>query len=149
MMRKIVLGCLLAVQAAGGQAASLDAGAQTSVRQGGGAFAGARLRLSLGATPKASAAFAIAPVGRSIGSDGSVRTRFGEGLAFGIDGREAITLKLGGTRVDRLHLAPTRTVREGASKHGISTAGYIGIGIGVAVIVGGLLFLDAVGDASE
>ena len=34
-------------------------------------------------------------------------------------------------------------------RHGISTLGYVAIGVGAAVIVGGLLFADAVRDASE
>ena len=34
-------------------------------------------------------------------------------------------------------------------RHGISTLGYVAIGVGAAVIVGGLLFADAVNDASD
>ena len=34
-------------------------------------------------------------------------------------------------------------------RHGISTLGYVAIGVGAAVIVGGLLFADAVRDASD
>ena len=34
-------------------------------------------------------------------------------------------------------------------RHGISTLGYVAIGVGAAVIMGGLLFVDAVNDASE
>ena len=36
-----------------------------------------------------------------------------------------------------------------ANRHGISTLGYVAIGVGAAVIVGGLLFADAVRDASD
>ncbi|WP_431849450.1 hypothetical protein [Allosphingosinicella sp.] len=100
-----------------------------------GAFAGARLRLSLGAAPKASAAFAIAPMQRSTTGDGAVRMRFGEGLAFGTDGGEPVTLRLAGRRVDRLGIAPNGRVDERAGKHGISTVGYVAIGVGVLVAV--------------
>jgi hypothetical protein len=110
-------------------AASLDAGPAAGERSMG-AFAGARLRLSLGAAPNASAAFAITPMQRSIMGDGAVRMRFGEGLSFGTDGREPVALRLAGMRVDRLGLAPNGRVDERAGKHGISTLGYVAIGVG-------------------
>ena len=42
-----------------------------------------------------------------------------------------------------------REMNAGAERHGISTLGYVAIGVGAAVIVGGLLFADAVRDASD
>lgn len=73
--------------------------------------------------------------------------------AFGRDGwlpRRQHTARVGFT----LEQSPSFTVdgREmdaRADRHGISTLGYVAIGVGAAVIVGGLLFADAVGDASD
>ena len=42
-----------------------------------------------------------------------------------------------------------REMEANDERHGISTLGYVAIGVGAAVIVGGLLFADALNDASE
>lgn len=73
--------------------------------------------------------------------------------AFGGDGwlpRREHTARIGFT----LERSPSFTMdgREmdlRANRHGISTLGYVAIGVGAAVIVGGLLFADAVRDASD
>lgn len=142
MYNKIAMTALIAAALAQpAYAASLDAGLAESGQQANGAFAGARLRLSLGARPKASAALAIAPIGRSVGGDGSVRTRFGEGLSFGTGANEPVAFRLAGTRVDRLHLASNGKVEDGTRKHGISTAGYVAIGVGVLVVAALALYV--------
>lgn len=130
------------------RAASLDMGPHAGERSIS-AFAGARLRVSLGAAPRASAALAIAPMQRAMTGEGAVRMRFGEGLSFGTESRGPVALRLAGTRIDRLGMAPNGRIDERADRHGISTVGYVAIGVGVAVIVGGLLFVDALNDASE
>jgi len=73
--------------------------------------------------------------------------------AFGRDGwlpRRERTARVGFT----LEQSPKFTIdgREMDARddrHGISTLGYVAIGVGAAVIVGGLLFADAVRDASD
>ncbi len=73
--------------------------------------------------------------------------------AFGRDGwlpRRVRTARVGFT----LEQSPRFTIggREMDARddrHGISTLGYVAIGVGAAVIVGGLLFVDAVNDASD
>lgn len=123
------------------QAASLDAGPPPAGERSMGAFAGARVRLSLGAAPKASAAIAIAPMQRATTGDGAVRMRFGEGLSFGTDIRGPVALRLAGTRVDRLGIASNGKVDERAGKHGISTVGYVAIGVGVLAVVALALYV--------
>lgn len=103
-----------------------------------GAFVGARLNLSLGgrgaAKPRAQLAFA--PTQSRISGDGMVRTRIGEGLALNLTGQRKPMLTLGGVRADSaLGLQRNGSVKID-QKTGISTGGWIAIGVGTAVVVG-------------
>ncbi|HEX8401386.1 MAG TPA: hypothetical protein VF628_06735 [Allosphingosinicella sp.] len=148
MLKKVAVACLLVTMSAQpALAAGLDAGDAATGGQNVGAFAGARLRLTLGAAPKASAAVTLAPMQRAWRGDGSIQTRFGEGLALGTAGGEPVALRLAGTRVDRLHLAQNGKVDGTARRHGISTLGYVAIGVGV-ILVGAFIAYGAIGDAA-
>jgi hypothetical protein len=119
-----------------------------------GAFVGARLKLSLGgreaAKPRAELAFA--PTQSRISGDGMVRTRIGEGLALNLTGERKPMLTLGGVRADSaLGLQRNGSVKID-QKAGISTGGWIAIGVGTAVIAGAVAFalwVDAVNDSSD
>ena len=67
--------------------------------------------------------------------------------AFGIAGREPVRLSLGGRPL--LTFTERRTEFDKANAAGVSTLGYVAIGAGVALVVGALLFKDALDDASE
>jgi hypothetical protein len=72
-------------------------------------------------------------------SDGSLRTRFGEGLEFGVSGDDKVGLSF----------APLARLSEGKAgpngrKAGVSTIGWVAIGVGtVAVVVLGAYALCA------
>lgn len=113
---------------------------RVSAGQRTGAFAGARVRLALGGSPEASAALTLAPMQRAVAGDGAVRMRFGEGLALGVSGEKPVALTLAGTRVDRLGIAANAKIEPNASRHGISTLGYVAIGVGVLVVAAVVLY---------
>ncbi len=130
------------------QAATLDPDQGTSARhQGASAFAGARLRLQLGRSSSAQAGLMIAPLGRSIGSDGAVRLRIGEGLALGIRPEQPLALTLAGQRLDRLGSAPGGRNVPPSERKGISTLGYAAVGVGV-LLVAAFVAYGAIGDAA-
>ena len=147
---KLMIAALIASQVlAGGQAAaaSLESDTRVSAQQKG-AFAGARLRVPLGGNEsgKARASLALAPTVHSLRSDGSLRTRFGEGMELGLTDRKNPQLSLAGRPVSQLVAGPQGP--EG-QKLGISTLGWLAIG-SVVVIVGGLALLaDHISDQSE
>jgi len=105
-----------------------------------GAFGGFRIQLPLGArgardVPRAGLAFG--PVQQSRSSDGASRTRLGEGLMIGFGGGErGARVTLAGTRLDRLGLVQNGRAPEGGQRAGISTLGWVAIGVGAAVVIG-------------
>lgn len=109
-----------------------------------GAFAGARLRVPLGGAEKPQAGLALT----NVRLDGSGARRFSKGVELGFAGDRQLQLSLAGRRLDKLAMQPGRRAPEG-QKLGVSTVGWVAIGVGVAVVVGGLLFLDAVRDSSD
>ena len=104
-----------------------------------GAFAGARLRVPLGASrEKAHAGLALTSFQRVAGEP---ELRFAKGLELGYAGDETLRLSLHGQPVSRL--APGARGQEG-QKLGVSTLGWIGIGVGIVAVglVGFGLWLD-------
>jgi hypothetical protein len=150
-MRKITIGALLlaqtavAVQPAG--AASLH-DQDIASRQSVGAFAGARLRLSLdGPRRKASAGLAFAPVQRSTGNDGRAAYRFGEGVAFGSVNGAAPSLQLAGKPDGSTQARLGQDNEDDDKGGGISTLGIAAIVLGVAAI-GAFAAFVAIADAN-
>jgi hypothetical protein len=93
------------------------------------AFAGARLRVPLGGgREKPQAGLALTSTLRS---DSTGELRFAKGAELGFSGDEKIRLSLGGTPVSKI--APGGAPGEGR-KIGVSTLGWVGIGVAVAVI---------------
>ena len=108
-----------------------------------GAFAGARIRLPLGGanTAQPRAVLTIAPTYRSTSTDGEVRTRIGEGLAFGLAPDRGPTVTLAGVRADRaLGLAPGGQDASD-TRIGLSTGGKVALGVGVLLLAGGVGYL--------
>jgi hypothetical protein len=103
-----------------------------------GTFAGARFQIAFGGrqASKPRVALAIAPTMTRISDGAGVRTSIGEGVALNF-GRKP-TLTLAGVRADQaLGLNPTKDV-EANHKLGVSTGGWVAIGVGVIAVAGGL-----------
>ena len=141
-MKAVILGALVGAQilvsAQPALAAELgDERGSVAARQG--AFAGARLRIPLDGSSarKARAALTVAPIvqGRSV--DGRVRTRFGEGMELRLTGESKPQLAFAGRPLSQI--AQGRTGPDGR-KAGISTIGWVAIGVGVAALTVFVLF---------
>lgn len=99
-----------------------------------GAFAGARLRVPLGGDVRQRqirAGLTLAPTVHSRAANGETQLRFGEGLEFGVTGRQPARLLVAGRNVRRLGAAEDDNHRRG----GPSTLGWIAIGIGAALVI--------------
>jgi len=105
-----------------------------------GAFGGLRVQVPFGARGPAAApraGLAFGPMRQSRASDGAMRTRFGDGLELGFGGGErAPRLTLAGTRVDLLAMAQNGRAPDGGPRAGVSTLGWVAIGVGAAVVIG-------------
>ena len=138
-MKKVLIIALLAAQL--GTAASaadlVDPTRSESTRTG--AFAGARLRISLDPErrERVRAGLALAPTVHVGRDDGSGRLRIGEGLEFGLSERRAPELSFGGTPLKDLTGGG-----EGADgrRANVSTIGWVAIGALVVAVGGFALF---------
>jgi len=120
-----------------------------------GAFAGVHLQIPMGKrSERRSAHFGLtlAPTATRISPEGFARSRIGEGVALDFAERSGAQLKIGGLPAKAaLGLNPVNTTRV-ENRNGISTAGWIGIGVGVGAVlaVGGLLlWADHISDCEE
>lgn len=119
-----------------------------------GAFAGVRLRLPLGgdrARRGVQAGLTVAPAVVSTAMDGRSRRGIVEGIELGLRGREPVALRLAGTRIDRLGVAPANQA-PGGRRSGVSTLGWIGIGVGtivVAVAIGTAILAHEISENDE
>lgn len=123
---------LLAQPAAGAEI--IEERVAGSARQG--AFAGARFRVPLGGAEagRVRAGLALAPTAEVRRPDGSGRTRFGAGLELGVSGSERAALSFGGRPVGQRMLTPSGQAPD-KDRAGVSTLGYVAIGVGVVVVV--------------
>jgi opacity protein-like surface antigen len=150
-MRKILAGVVAAALLTAPIGAADRRDQAADVRPG--AFVGARLQLPLGGSPFARprAVLTVAPTQNRISSGGMVRTKIGEGLALDFTSERKPTLTLAGVRADTA-LTRRQDVTVPRQKAGISTGGWIAIGVGTVVVVGAVAFAlwaDAVNDASD
>ncbi|TMJ18720.1 MAG: hypothetical protein E6G92_02435 [Alphaproteobacteria bacterium] len=119
-----------------------------------GAFAGVRLRLPLGGDRGrrgVQAGLAVAPAVLSTTMDGRSRRGIAEGIELGLRDREPVALRLAGTRIDRLGVAPASQA-PGGRRAGVSTLGWIGIGVGtivVAVAIGTAILAHEISENDE
>jgi hypothetical protein len=134
---KIMVGAaLVAAQIlAAGPARAAELPGDPAARTGRfGTFAGARLRLALGGGQerRLRGGLAVAPIQQSRLPSGAERTRFGEGVEFGFAGHDKLRLSLAGTPVSQLAQGGKGP---GGAKVGISTIGWVGIGLGTVAVV--------------
>jgi hypothetical protein len=116
-----------------------------------GAFIGAKLQLSTGGREHAqpNASLTVAPTQSRVGADGMLRTRIGDGVAFNLSPGTKPRVTLAGVRADvALGLQPGRTANTD-KKLGVSSVGWVAIGVGVVAIAGGLYFVHLVREADK
>lgn len=116
-----------------------------------GTFVGARLTIGGKSGGRPSAALTVAPTRNSISHGGMPSMKIGEGIALNLTPGARPTLTLAGVRADTaLGLRRGLSV-DSDKKLGVSTGGWIAIGLGTAaVIVGGLyLAADRIADCDE
>ena len=133
-MKKLLIAALVAGQVAGAASPAFAQGVSPLRDTETGTFGGLRLRIPFGGAARepVRAGLAFAPVTRIGYQDGQVRTRIGEGLEFGIVGRQPLQFSLAGTPVNRL--VQGRTGPDGR-KLGVSTIGWIAIGVGATLVI--------------
>lgn len=134
-MHNSIVGCIAAALIA----TPAQAADQTDARLG--TFVGAQLKMSLGGASKAkpSARLAIAPTQSRFSGDGMIRTRIGEGIALDFASDTKPTLMLAGVRADTALGLRSQGQVNSDDKLGLTTMGWVGIGVGsVALLVGGL-----------
>ena len=128
-MKFVAVGALIAAHiACAAQAAELPRDPSTETTRTA-SFAGARFRVPLGATkekPHAGLAFTAT---QRTGDTGTLR--FSKGIELGFAGDDKVRLSLAGRPASQL--ARSGKAPDGR-KLGVSTLGWIGIGVGVAVI---------------
>jgi len=137
-MKTIAAAALIAAQLAAAAPASsaelIDSPAGATSRMG--TFAGARASVALGGKREgARFGLALAPLQRSRNGQGEAKLRFGEGVEFGIAGRQAPALRVAGHRI----ASDGGLVDDEGRKMGVSTIGAAGIAAGVIVV--GLVIL--------
>jgi hypothetical protein len=134
-MKRLTLTALVAGQltiaAQPGFAADLT---EARTQQAGG-FAGLRLRMPLDGRAgdrQVRAGLTLAPVLQARTLAGETHTRMGEGLELGFVGREPASFSVAGTPISRLAEGP---VGPDGRRLGVSTVGWIAIGVGAAVLL--------------
>jgi len=144
ILSAIVTGALIA-------APLTSAGSQSMAIARPGAFVGARFQLPMGGEKSRGprATLAIAPTQSRISSDGMIRTRIGEGLALNFGTKSGPTITLAGVRADRAFESQSARQLDATKKLGVSTGGWVAIGVGVAVLTGGIYFAHLVNEVAK
>lgn len=116
-----------------------------------GTFIGARLTIGGRTGGRPSAALTIAPTQNRISQNGIGDMTIGEGLALNLTPGARPTLTLAGVRADTaLGLQRDRDL-DSSKKLGMSTAGWVAVGVGSAALIFGGLYLaaDHIADCNE
>ena len=148
-MKNFVLAGLVAAQTIVAAQPAAAASLQETAAVQSGTFAGARIRLSLGGGQehrKFRAGLTFAPTLRTQAISGETRMRFGEGIELGFAGQRPLALTLSGRPVSRM--LPGGNKSEDERRLGISTGGYVAIGVGVAALVGAFILYQDLKDGS-
>ncbi len=133
-MKKLLVAALVAGQILGATGPAFAQGYAPVREMETGTFAGVQLRIPFGGAARAPvrAGFTFAPTARAEHQDGRVRTRIGQGLEFGLVGREGVQFSLAGTPVSRLVQGRGGP---GGRRLGVSTLGWVAIGVGGLLVV--------------
>lgn len=134
-MKKLVIAALLAGQLTTAARPALAADLTEARGQQAGAFAGLRLRVPFGGNAedrRLRAGFALAPTLHRETAGGETQLHIGEGLEFGVVGREPVQFSIAGTPVSRLAQGGTGPNGE---RLGVSTLGWVAIGVGAFLVV--------------
>ncbi len=151
-MKKLTMAAVVAAQLSIAAQPALAADLTENSRQQMGAFAGFRMRVPLDGYAqqrRIRAGLAVAPSMHSRAMNGESRLTMGEGLELGIAGDESVRLSLGGTPVSQLVRGSTGP---GGERAGVSTLGWIAIGVGAALVitaVAGALAVDHILDCER
>jgi hypothetical protein len=118
-----------------------------------GAFAGAQVHIPLGGKTKARAraSLGVAPTFSRLSTHG-IHTTIGEGLALTLAPKSKPQLTLAGVRADRALGLTSADGSVSGRKQGVSTLGWVGIGVGavlIAGVVGVALWADHISDCEE
>ena len=137
-MKRLLVAALLCAQMgpciASAQAAELVAEPLARTTQMG-AFAGARVRLSLGGErEKVRAGVMVAPSMHSA-ADGAVKLRIGEGLEYGWTQRQASRVTFAGRPLAQIADAGRTPAGD---RHGVTPTGWVAIGAGVLLLAGAI-----------
>lgn len=132
---------VLVMSAAGLVTAPVQAADWSDARPG--TFVGARLTIGGKSGTRPSAALTIAPTQHQMSPNGMTSMRIGEGIALNLAPRARPTLTLAGVRADALLGLQRNGGLDSERKLGISTGGWIAIGVGAAALAGAALFYDA------
>ncbi len=146
-MKKLMIAALLVGQLS--MAATPAAGAELHRHAAPqmGAFGGVRVRLPLDGDPRhrqLRAGLTVAPAIHSRTADGETRLRIGEGLEFGVRGREPARLSLAGQPVRRLGVQS-----EEDEDGGVPTWALVAGAVVIVLGAGGRLFTEAMTASSE
>ena len=140
-MRKLAIVALLTGNLAAGPQPAAAAELTEAHEQRVGAFGGVRVRVPLGADPDhrgIRAGLAVAPAVQTQNLRGEARTRLAEGVELGFGADRSPSLSIAGTPVSRLAQGPQGPV---GRQLGVSTAGWVAIGVGTVVAVLGIGYL--------
>jgi hypothetical protein len=137
-MKKLMIAALIGAQLLASAPPALAAQPDSVRDQQAGAFGGLRVRLPLGGDRRERqlrAGLTLAPTLNSRLADGESRLRIGEGVEFGLRGREPMRLSIAGQDVRRLGAR-----QAGDGDDGIPTGAWIAGGI-VLVTLAGVVFI--------
>lgn len=140
-MKKLTLTALVAGQLMATAQPAVAAELTEHGTQRAGTFAGLRLSVPLDRAAdqqRVRAGLTVAPTMHSRTPTGESRLRIGEGLELGVVGAEPPRLMIAGTPMSRLAQGP---VGPDGRRVGVSTGGWIAIGVGTVVAVLGVGYL--------
>ena len=116
-----------------------------------GTFVGARLSLSFSGrkAPQPKASLAIAPTRMQLTSRGPKPTQVSEGIALSFGPHEKSRLTIAGAPAASILGMQSQSGKDSDKKLGISTGGWIGIGLGVVAVAGAIYFVHMVDEARD
>jgi hypothetical protein len=142
-MRKLMIAALVAapITTAAPAAAAEIVGSEAAGSRSSGAFVGGRLRVPLRQERRAPrAALTVAPTTHSDHRGGERRIAVGEGVELAVSRGDKPRLMLAGAPMPSL---AAKGSGPGGRKLGMSTTGWLAIGVGVVVVVVGGLYIWA------